>query len=57
MSNLIRYHDQPLCNYQFCRSSLTQDQISKDGYRVSISGTAAMRYLQDTMIIHIIFIQ
>ena len=41
MSNLIRYHDQPLCTINFVAQALLQDQISKDGYRVSISGTAA----------------
>ena len=38
---LIDYHDQPLCTISYVAHAMLQEQISKDGFKVSISGTAA----------------
>ena len=41
LTDLIKYHDQPLCTISYAAHAMLQEQISNDGYKVSISGTAA----------------
>lgn len=41
LTDLIKYHDQPLCSISYAAHAMLQEQISNDGFKVSISGTAA----------------
>ena len=41
LKDLIKYHDQPICTINYYAHSLLQEEISKNGYKISISGTGA----------------
>ena len=41
LEELINYHDQPICTINYFAHSLLQEQISNDGFKISISGTGA----------------
>ena len=41
LTNLIKYHDAPIATISYFVHSLLSEAISKDGYKISISGTAA----------------
>jgi asparagine synthase (glutamine-hydrolysing) len=51
MNELINYHDGPIATISYYVHSFLSEEISKKGFKVSISGTGADEILQVTMII------
>lgn len=44
LSELINYHDEPLCSINFFSDSLLKKEMRSDGHKVSISGIGADEY-------------
>ena len=44
LSQLINYHDEPLCSINFFSDSLLKKEMRSDGHKVSISGIGADEY-------------
>ena len=51
MQDLIIQHDSPISTISYYVHSFLSEKISKSGFKVAISGTELMKYLQVIMII------